>query len=351
MATIKGIDISEFQTVTDWNKVKAAGIKFVIIRTGYGVSYTDSQFLPNIKGAIAAGIPIGVYHFSYALNAAGAKAEAERVISLLAPYKKYITLPVFFDFEGDTVSYAKKQGVTLGRQAFNDHTVAFCEAIKAAGYRPGTYFNLSYVDNWVDKSRLKNYVRWFAQYNSYPQSDWYDIWQYSSSGSVNGISGRVDMNQADESFLKGSTPTYKEGWVKSSNGKWWYRYSDGTWPAGKWASIGNELYYFDQEGYCVTDQWVKGTGDYSAWTYYVGSDGKVAKNRTLKLDGEGKLIPAGGYYYYIKEVPASYRETLDKLVAKEVLKGKGGTGEDLILDMSEDAVRTLVLLNRAGAFG
>ena len=348
--TIKGIDISEFQTVTNWQAVKNAGIKFVLIRTGYGVTYTDSEFLNNMKGAISVGLPIGVYHFSYALNAAGAKAEAERVISLLAPYKQHITLPVYFDFEGDTVSYAKKQGVTLGKQAFNDHTVAFCEAIKAAGYRPGTYFNLSYYDNWVDKSRLGGYNRWFAQYNSTAQCDWYDVWQYSSSGSVNGISGKVDMNVADASFVNGGSPTYEEGWKKNDKG-WWYQNADGTWPAGKWASIGSELYYFGPEGYCVTDQWVKGTGDYSAWTYYVGSDGKVAKNRTLKLDGEGKLIPAGGYYYYIKEVPASYRETLDKLVAKEVLKGKGGTGEDLILDMSEDAVRTLVLLNRAGAFG
>ncbi len=338
---IKGIDISEFQTVTDWNKVKAAGIRFVIIRTGYGVTYTDSEFLNNMKGAISVGLPIGIYHFSYALNAAGAKAEAERVISLLAPYKKYVTLPVYFDFEDDTVSYAKKQGVTLGAKAFNDHTVAFCEAIKAAGYRPGTYFNLSYYDNWVDKSRLSGYNRWFAQYNSYAQCDWYDVWQYSSSGSVNGIAGRVDMNQADESFLNGATPTYKEGWQKS-NGKWWYRNADGSWPESAWKQISDKWYYFDAEGYLVTNDWVKGTSGY----YYVGSDGAAVTNRTLKIDENGKLVPAGDYYYLLKEVPDYYRKTLDKLISAGKLAGKGGSGEDLILDMSEDAVRILVIINR-----
>ena len=267
------------------------------------------------------------------------------MIQLLAPYKKYVTLPVYFDFEGDTVSYAKKQGVALGKQAFNDHTVAFCETIKAAGYRPGTYFNLSYYDNWVDKSRLGGYNRWFAQYNSTAQCDWYDVWQYSSSGSVNGISGRVDMNQADESFLSGTTPTYKEGWQKDSNG-WWYRYKDGSYPKDCWKQIDGDWYCFDSEGYALSSQWKAEKGN----AYYLDDQCKMVTRKTLILDSTGKLVPCGAYYWKISEVPKTYRTTLDKLVSKGILKGEGGSGEDLILSMSEDAVRTLVLLDRAGVF-
>ena len=346
MGMIKGIDISEFQTVTDWNKVKASGVKFAIIRTGFGVRYTDEQFTANMKGAIAAGIPVGAYHFSYALNAAGAKAEAERVVQLLAPYKAHITLPVYFDFEYDTVEYAKKQGVTLGKQAFNDHSVAFCEAIQAAGYRAGVYYNLDYLDRLVDMNRIGKYSLWFAQYNSYAQSSGWDVWQYSSSGSVPGISGRVDMNQADETFVNSTPVEYEEGWQKDDKG-WWYRYKDGTWPASKWAQIGGKWYYFSADGYMAENEWVFG----GSGPYYVGGDGAMVADKTLKIDGDGKLAPSGSYYTKLSAVPAVYRATLDKLVSKGVLKGKGGTGDDLILDMGEDAVRVLVLLDRAGVFG
>lgn len=153
---IYGIDVSEHNGTLNWAKIKASGVKFAIIRTGYGKSYTDSQFTANMKGALTQGIPVGVYHFSYALDTAGARKEAEFVLSLLAPYKDKITLPVFFDFEYDSVNYAAKQGVTLGRQAFNDHAVAFLEVVKAAGYKPGIYYNLDYKNKCV---MVRNYAR------------------------------------------------------------------------------------------------------------------------------------------------------------------------------------------------
>ena len=134
MAKIIGIDVSEHNGSINWAAVKKAGVSFAFVRTGYGVSHVDNYFKRNMEGALSQGIPVGIYHFSYALNAAGAKAEAEYVLKLIQPYKDKITLPVFYDFEYDTVSYAKKQGVTLDREAFNAHTVAFCETIKAAGY-------------------------------------------------------------------------------------------------------------------------------------------------------------------------------------------------------------------------
>lgn len=93
----------------------------------------------------------------------GKAQRREYVISLLAPYKDKITLPVFFDFEYDTISYVRKTyGKELGRQAFNDHTVAFCEAVKAAGYTPGVYYNYDYYKRFVDKARLGGYVQWYG---------------------------------------------------------------------------------------------------------------------------------------------------------------------------------------------
>ena len=200
MRMIRGIDISEFQTVTDWKEVRKAGIQFAILRAGYGRYEVDSEFHANVKGAAAAEIPVGVYWFSYALDAASARQEAKKCLETIRNYQ--ITLPVYFDFEDDTIAYAEKQGVTLGRKAFNDHTVAFCEAILAAGYRAGVYYNLDYLDRLVDLERINKYSLWFAQHNSTAQASGWDIWQYSSSGSIPGISGSVDLNQAKDSILK-----------------------------------------------------------------------------------------------------------------------------------------------------
>lgn len=224
MANIYGIDVSEHNGTLNWAKIKASGVKFAIIRTGYGKSYTDKQFHANMKGALAQGIPVGVYHFSYALNAAGAKNEAAFVVELLAPYKDQITLPVFFDFEYDTVDYAAKNGVTLGKQAFNDHAVEFLEAVKAAGYTPGIYYNLDYKKRFVDDSRLGGYVQWYAQYASKAAWTGYDLWQYSSSHKISGHSCNFDINVADESVISGvkedtTATTTKEDYTVSRTWK------------------------------------------------------------------------------------------------------------------------------------
>ena len=154
MSNIYGIDVSEHNGTLDWNRIKASGIRFAIIRSGYGVTHKDMQLENNLRGAIAADIPMGIYHFSYALTPDGAKKEAEFCLSLLQAYRNQISLPLFFDFEYDTVRYASEQGVTLGRAAFNDHAVAFLETVRSAGYTPGIYFNLDYKNRFVDSSRL-----------------------------------------------------------------------------------------------------------------------------------------------------------------------------------------------------
>ena len=204
MSKIIGIDVSAHNGTLDWAALKKAGVAFAIIRTGYGTSHTDSEFARNMEGAIANGIPVGVYHFSYALDAAGAKCEAEYVAKLLGPYTDKIALPVFLDFESDTVNYAAKHGVTLGKAAFNAHAVAFCEAIKAAGYTPGVYYNLDYYRRFVDTAKLRGYVQWYAQYASSASIDGWDLWQYTSSGTFSGVSGKFDVNiLSNEDLLTG----------------------------------------------------------------------------------------------------------------------------------------------------
>jgi GH25 family lysozyme M1 (1,4-beta-N-acetylmuramidase) len=219
MANVIGIDVSEHNGALDWARIKAAGIQFAIIRTGYGTSHTDNYFKANMEGALGQGIPVGIYHFSYALNETGAKNEAAFVIKLLEPYKDKITLPVFFDFEYDTVSYAKKQGVTLGKTAFNAHAVAFLEQIQAAGYTPGVYYNLDYRNNMVDTTELGSYVQWYAQYSSKASFTGYDLWQYSSSYQISGVSGKFDVNTAPASFLGGTTTTTTNTTTKTADEK------------------------------------------------------------------------------------------------------------------------------------
>lgn len=358
MGNIYGIDVSEHNGKLDWAKIKASGISFAIIRSGYGKSYTDPTFHANMQGAIAQGLPIGIYHFTYALNVEGVKKEAAFVLSLLEPYRDKITLPVFFDFEYDTINYAAKQGVTLGRQAFNDHTVAFCEAVKAAGYIPGVYYNLDYKNRFVDASRLGGYVQWYAQYN--PTASWtgYDIWQYSSSHKISGHSCRFDINVAPDTFLSGKAPGI-EGWVKDEKG-WWYRRADGTWPAGVWEEIGGKLWRFDESGYLLTNtSLVEGKALYTFDEngYYTATPIQEAVPEAVVKPGapepeKEKPMETEKRYHLLQEVSSkAYRTTLDKLIANGVIKGKGGEGEELILDLGEDAIRLLVYLDRAGIFG
>lgn len=343
MAKIIGIDVSEHNGSINWPAAKKAGVSFAVVRTGYGVSHVDNYFKRNIEGALAQGIPVGIYHFSYALNVAGAKREAEYVLKLLEPYKGKITLPVFFDFEYDTVDYAKKQGVALGRDAFNAHTVAFCDAIQAAGYRAGTYYNLDYLRKYVDVDRVGKYVQWYAQYASTASASGWGLWQYSSSYTIPGCSGRFDVNVlGDTSLLTGTTGKYTVGWHKDSRG-WWYANSTTTYYKEQWAKIKDKWYCFDKEGYMMANTWqVEAGGD----TYYLGADGDMQTNMIVGLGSDGKLQPLEPYYHLVSELPDYYRREIDNLVAAGKLAGKSGSGDNLVLDMPESAVRVMIIINR-----
>ena len=339
-----GIDVSEHNGVLDWGKIKAAGVEFAVIRSGYGVSHVDTQFARNMRGAIAQGIPVGIYHFSYALSAEGAKKEGEFVLSLLEPYRGEIVLPVFFDFEYDTVTYAKKQGVNLGKSAFLSHTEAFCKVIKGAGYTPGVYYNLDYYRNYVEKDRFSGLVIWYAQYASRPTVTDYDLWQYSSSYTIPGHSGRFDANILETAaLLEPEKPAkkYTLGWHRDSLG-WWYADSESSYYRGRWAKIGGDWYDFDEKGYMLMDTWkMDSTG-----TYYLGADGKMQTNMLVGLGADGKLRPMERYIRTLADVPAALRAETETLISEGKLKGKGGEGEDLVLDISEGAIRAMIVMNR-----
>ena len=202
---MKIIDVSEHQGTIDWNAVKADGVEGVIIRAGYGRGNIDVQFSRNINAANVAGIKnIGVYWFSYAFNVDMAKNEADFVNAIIEPYKDELNLGVYFDWEYDSMNYAQKNGRNPNKEVITDMNEAFCNRIRDLGYIAGYYINWDYEHNHVDVSKLTEFRKWYAQYTSEEQTNCF-IWQYSSKGRVNGISGNVDMNKNQQQITDGSS--------------------------------------------------------------------------------------------------------------------------------------------------
>ena len=194
----KYIDVSTYQGVIDWAKVKAAGIDGAMIRAGYGKNNIDNQFERNISECNRLGIPCGVYWFSYAYTEEMAKREAEYCLDAVAGYK--LELPICFDFEYDSVKYAAKQGVTVNKTLATALVHAFCKTAEAAGYYVMNYANLDYLRNYFDDT-VKQYDLWHAWYsNAAKPTVSCGIWQYSSKGTVAGITGSVDMNIAYKDY-------------------------------------------------------------------------------------------------------------------------------------------------------
>jgi lysozyme len=195
MSEYKGIDVSHWQGAFDWAKVKAAGIQFAIIKSGGSDAgfYTDPRWEENYKGAKDNGIAVGAYYFvgPGCISAADGKADAERFLAQLNG--KRFEYPVYIDVEATPAS--AKAGAT-------EAAIAFCRAMEAAGYYAGIYSSTySGFRDRLDDSKLTPFTHWVAQYASkctYGGS--YGIWQYSSSGQVNGISGRVDMDVSYQDF-------------------------------------------------------------------------------------------------------------------------------------------------------
>lgn len=190
---ILGIDVSKWNGNIDWEAVKASGVEFVIIRCGYRGSKTgalveDPYFRQNIEGAIKADLKVGIYFFTQAINQSEAIEEASMALSLIEGYD--LDYPIFIDTEGSGGRADSLDTVT--RTAVCE---AFCETVESAGYKAGVYASRNWFYNKVDDDVLSDYTIWVAEYREEPlYTGRYDLWQYTSSGQIDGIEGRVDLN-------------------------------------------------------------------------------------------------------------------------------------------------------------
>lgn len=292
---LKVIDVSEHQGTIDWNTVKG-NIDGVILRCGYGDNITsqdDSQWKRNADECTRLGIPFGVYLYSYATTEAQARSEAEHVLRCISGYN--LSYPVYLDLEEP----GTQNGAISRANIFGD-------IIEAAGYSCGVYANTNWWTNYL--VGLERFTKWVAQYNSVcTYTGTYDMWQYTSSGYVPGISGAVDMNHCYKNF--GQTET-SAGWVLDSNG-WWYRNADGSYPASEWKVISGEWYYFNDKGYALASQWIYEDGHW----YYL-QDNCVMARGWVQIEKEwyycrpendgnpqGSMVSGwkyiNGYWYYL----------------------------------------------------
>ena len=193
--SVPGIDVSEWQEPIDWQLVKASGVEFVMIRVGWrgselGLLSADTCAQSHYAGAKAAGLKVGGYFFSQAVSVEEALEEAAFALQQMASWE--LDMPMVFDWE-----YIDGQSRTanVSAETLTDAAKAFCGEIAQAGYRPMVYFNEHLVNDFLYLEELTDYGFWRAQYREglqYPYR--VDLWQYSSTGTVPGIAGNVDLN-------------------------------------------------------------------------------------------------------------------------------------------------------------
>ena len=188
---LKGIDVSGYQGNIDWKKVKNDGVKFAIIKLGTiydeDENSIESTFEKNYNECIKNNIPVGVYVYNYCNSIEALKKGANWVLEVLN--KRALNLPVYLDMEDKTI-------VSEGKAVLTNQCNEFAKILTNAGYKVGVYANLNWLENYPEPQKFNSNISvWVAQY--YKECEYegkYDIWQYSSSGKVDGISGNVDMN-------------------------------------------------------------------------------------------------------------------------------------------------------------
>lgn len=313
---LKGIDVSEHQGRINWEQVKDH-VDFVMLRAGYGRNNIDKQFIRNIEECNRLCIPVGIYWFSYAWNTEMARNEARYVLEAIKGYR--VDYPISYDLEYDTLNYASKNGVTIGKRLATDMINTFCSTIEQSGYKAMNYANPDFINNKFYNNEV-NYPLWLAWYGvSEDRAKAYNpsMWQYSESGSIPGIgTNSVDMNYCYENFFENKKPkiiattknvdTYlnvrEEG---HTNAK-----VLGTIPAGadfeiKWVDsryIG--WYYVNYNGLegLVSSDYVK--------KYDIATTKNVSSTLNVRAEGNTNskvlgTIPAGAIFY-IKWVDSDY---------------------------------------------
>ena len=194
----QGIDISAWQGNIDWDQVKNC-IEAIIIRAGYGKNNIDQKWAPNAEAVRDNSLDVGAYWFSYAYTADMAYMEGCYAANAVKNKFGDRQIPIAFDLEYDSVAYAAKKGVKIGRAEATLFAIRFLTAVKEFGYRPMLYTNIDYIRNYFDlgviRAAIPDLLLWVACWGSEPKDYNMAVWQYSSKGSVAGIIGNVDMDE------------------------------------------------------------------------------------------------------------------------------------------------------------
>lgn len=192
-----GVDVSKYQKNVDWAAVKASGVDFAMIRIGFrgyggeGKIVEDEMFRDHMEGALNAGLEVGVYFFSQAVNEEETLEEVQFVLDRIKDYK--ITCPVVFDTEEIKDAEARTDG--LSREQFTKNCITFCDKIKEAGFDTMIYANMKWMAFTLDLTKLTAYDKWYADYEPAPQCPYkISMWQYTETGNVPGIEGNTDLN-------------------------------------------------------------------------------------------------------------------------------------------------------------
>lgn len=285
-----GIDVSAWQSNVDWERAKASGVDFAILRCGFGMNMTsqdDNTFERNAKECERLGIPYGAYLYSYATNVDKAKSEAEHVLRMLKGRK--LEYPVYYDLEDAVVSAVGPKQILANAQTF-------VKTLEDAGYWVGIYANTNWWNNYLTDPWYDNVARWVAQYHTECQYEKdYGIWQYSASGKVDGVKGNVDMNYAYLDYPKLIKEAGKNGFKKPEPVKKSIDEIAKEVIAGKWGNGADRASKLAKAGY--------------------DADAIQDRVNTILTGKEASNKPA--------------KKSIDE-IAKEVIRGEWGNGNDRV---------------------
>lgn len=219
ISKVYGIDVSYYQGNIDWKKVKNSGVEFVIIRVGYrgygsaGTLVEDPKFKTYLDGATKAGLKVGVYFYTQAITTAEAQAEAKFVLDRIKGYS--LQMPVYYDIESVDYDTGRLDSAGLSKAQKTALCTAFCDTIIKSGYSAGVYANYTWLNYYIDGAGLgRKYPIWLAHYTSNTNYDQrMDMWQYSGSGTVSGISAYTDVNV----WYSGKLPLYVSDLISVKN--------------------------------------------------------------------------------------------------------------------------------------
>ena len=265
VSKVYGIDVSYYQGNIDWSKVKNSGVEFVIIRVGYrgygsaGTLVEDPRFKTYLDGATKAGLKVGVYFYTQAITTAEAQAEAKFVLDRIKGYK--LQMPVYYDIEAVDYDSGRLDNAGLSKAQKTALCTAFCDTIIKSGYSAGVYANYTWLNYYIDGAGLgKKYPIWLAHYTSNTNYDQrMDMWQYSGSGTVSGISAYTDVNV----WYAGKLPLYVSDLISVSN--------TSTSNTFAWNGASDATGYEVYQGTSPSDKTKKKIGD-TKNTYFTNSN-------------------------------------------------------------------------------